>query len=319
MIRWLVILSLFIATATKAQEARMSFAFNEMLIGEHVPFSLELDYYDSLDNALVAWPQFDKMLTDKIEILDRTVDYVEAIDSATHHYRRKQEFTLTSFDPGKHILQPIGIELNDSMFYTNSAELMVNTVEVDTSKGITDIKGNYQVNYSFTEKMEDWFKKYWPWLAGGAGLAAIFLIVRLIKNRRPEPEEPAAPPIPAHITALATLFKLREEQAWTLDDKKKYYSDLTYTVRLYLEQRFGIHAIEQTTREIIDELKYADISEEDKVYLRKILSEADMVKFAKMKPDDVHGEESLNKSIVFVEKTKAESEEHQEEENKNVE
>ncbi|MEZ4921906.1 MAG: hypothetical protein R2780_01935 [Crocinitomicaceae bacterium] len=303
--RWGFIWLMVWPVLTQAQTARMSFAFSNVLIGEHVPFSIELEYYDSTDNALVAWPQFDKKLTDKIEILDRTVDYLELVDSTSHLYRRKQDFTLTSFDPGIHKLQPLGIELNDSMYYTNSTQIQVETVEVDTTKGITDIKGNYQVDYTFTEKVEDWFKKYWPWLAGIAGIIAVFLIVRLIRKRMPEKIEPEAPPIPAHITALATLFKLREEQAWLNEDKKEYYSELTYTVRLYLEERFGIQAIEHTTREIINDLRYADITEEDKVYLRKILSEADMVKFAKMLPDDQHGEESLYKSIAFVEKTKS--------------
>lgn len=307
MMRLLFILSL-VSSVAYGQQARMSFAYQDVLIGQHVPFTIELEYYDSSDNALVAWPQFDNMLTDYIEILDRTVDYVEVVDSNSFHYKRKQEFTLTCFEPGTHHLQPLGIELNDSMFYTNSTALNVETVEVDTTKGITDIKGNYQVEYTFAEKMEDWFAKYWPWLAGGAGLVAIFFLVRLIKNRRPEKVEPEAPPIPAHITALATLIKLREERAWLSEDKKGYYSDLTYTVRLYLEERFGIQAIEHTTREIINDLKYADITEEDKVYLRKILSEADMVKFAKMVPGEEHGEESLNKSIAFVEKTKKEEE-----------
>src|SRR5690606_27942836 len=116
--------------------------------------------------------------------------------------------------------------------------------------------------------------------------------------------EPEAPPIPAHITALKSLIELKKRQAWKTENKKEYYSELTYTVRLYLEERFGIQAIEHTTREIINDLKYADISEEDKVYLRKILSEADMVKFAKMTPQEKHGEESLEKSIDFVQKTK---------------
>jgi hypothetical protein len=305
--RWLTILTLC-TSVSLAQEASMSFAFEDIRIGEHVPFTIELEYFDSSDNALVAWPQFDDNLTDYIEILDRTVDYVEIIDSSSHHYRRKQEFTLTCFEPGTHLLQPLGIELNDSMYYTNSTQLFVETVEVDTTKGITDIKENYQVDYTFAEKAQDWFKYYWPWLLGGIGLVGLFFLVRAIRKNRPEPIEPEAPPIPAHITALATLIKLREEQAWTSDNKKEYYSDLTYTVRLYLEQRFGIQAIEHTTREIINELKFADITEEDKVYLRKILSEADMVKFAKMKPDNEHGEESLNKSIAFVEKTKKEEE-----------
>lgn len=246
------------------------------------------------------------MLTDYIEIIDRTVDFDEIVDSIAKLYVRRQEFTVTCFEPGIHRLKPIGIEFNDTMLYSNWVDLRVNTVEVDTSKGITDIKENYSVEYTFSEKMEDWFIKYWPFLAGAGGLVAIFFIVRLIRSRKPEEVVPEIPKIPAHITALKALIELRQKEAWKTENKKEFYSELTYTVRLYLEQRFGIQAIESTTREIIDELKYADISEEDKRYLRKILSQADMVKFAKMKPQEEQGEESLGKSIDFVEKTKLE-------------
>ena len=115
---------------------------------------------------------------------------------------------------------------------------------------------------------------------------------------------PYVPPIPAHITALKSLKKLEADKAWTSIKQKEYYSDLTYTVRLYLEERFGINAVEQTTREIIAELKYADISEDDKLHLRKMLSQADMIKFAKMTANEEQGKDSLYKSIDFVEKTK---------------
>lgn len=286
----------------------MIFRQPELRIGEQTTFVLNFEYPNATGEALIGWPQFDENLTDHIEILERTVDFDEIVDSNYSIYNRKQEFTVTCFEPGIHNLKPIGIEFNDSIYFTNPLKLFVETVEVDTTKGITDIKENYAVDYSFGEKMEDWFKQYWPFLAGSVGLVVLFFLIRLIKTKRPEKVEPAPPPIPAHITALKSLVELRRKQAWLMDDKKKYYSELTYTVRLYLEQRFSIQAIEHTTREIINDLKYADISEEDKMYLRRILSEADMVKFAKMKPENSFGEESLNKSIEFVEKTKKEEE-----------
>lgn len=302
-----------------AQRAEMLFRNDQIKIGEQTTFILNLEYKNPTGEALIRWPQFEENLTEDIEILERTVDYDEIVDSAYNIYSRKQEFTVTCFEPGMYHLKPIGIELNDSMYYTNPTQLLVQTVEVDTSKGITDIKENYSVEYSFSEKMEDWFKQYWPYLAGFGGLVALFFLFRLIKSKRPEKEEPAPPPIPAHITALKSLLELKKQQAWLTEDKKKYYSELTYTVRLYLEKRFGIQAIEHTTREIINDLKYADISEEDKVYLRKILSEADMVKFAKLKPEDSFGEESLYKSIDFVEKTKKEDELNHQEDRENGE
>ena len=294
-----------------SQKANMAFNVSELRIGEQTTFTLSLEYQKGAKEVLIAWPQFDEMLTDYIEILDRTVDFEATLDSSENKYIRKQEFTVTSFEPGFHKINPIGIELNDTMVYTNSANLFVESVAIDTSKGITDIKENYGVDYSFGEKIEDWFKYYWPYLAGAAALVACYFLFVLIKNRRPEKIIPDAPPIPAHITALKALIELKQKQAWRTEDKKQFYSELTYTVRLYLEERFGIQAIEHTTREIIDDLKFADISEEDKVYLRKILSQADMVKFAKMKPDETAGEDSLYKSIDFVEKTKKVEEENQ--------
>ena len=311
MIKWIFNISLLCSAITFGQKAEMLFRDSELRIGEQTTFVLSFEYPNPTGEALIGWPKFEDKLGNDIEILDRTVDFDEIVDSAQSIYNHKQEFTVTCFEPGLYTLKPIGIEFNDTVYFTNHLKLNVNTVAVDTTMGITDIKENYSVNYSFSEKLEDWFKQYWPFLGGFAGLVAIFFLFKLLKNRRPVKAEPAPPPIPAHITALKSLLELKRQQAWLIDDKKKYYSELTYTVRLYLEERFGIQAIEHTTREIIDDLKYADISEEDKIYLRKILSEADMVKFAKLQPENKFGEESLEKSISFVEKTKREEREEE--------
>ena len=159
--------------------------------------------------------------------------------------------------------------------------------------------------YPFLEQSKDWLKDNWYWLAIIAGLILTFFIWRYYKNRPSDEEEEILEEIiPAHILALEKLQDLLKSEKWKSEEKKAYYSDLTDTVRTYLENRFDIHAMEQTTREIINDLKYASISEEDKVYLRKILREADMVKFAKFTPSDEDAYAYLNKSIDFVNRTK---------------
>ena len=60
----------------------------------------------------------------------------------------------------------------------------------------------------------------------------------------------------------------------------------------------------KTTIEIIKDLKYCDIISKDKFFLQEILRQADLVKFAKFKPDNSDGEIVLNKSIEFVDRTK---------------
>ncbi|UKN01314.1 hypothetical protein K6119_16420 [Paracrocinitomix mangrovi] len=307
--KWLLYILLVLPSFSMGQKASMLFRQPELKIGEQTTFVLSMEFQDPEQKARIAWPQFDENLTEYIEILDRTVDHTKIVDSAKGIYVHQQEFTVTCFDAGIHKLKPLPVELNDSTYLTNPTELIVHTVEVDTTQTIKDIKGNYGVDYSFGEKLEDWFRKNWHWFVIVAGFIALFFIVRLMqRNKSEEKVAPPPPPIPAHITALKSLIEMKKREAWKTENKKEYYSELTYTIRRYLEQRFKIQAIEHTTREIINDLRYADISEEDKVYLRKILSEADMVKFAKMKPDSQHGEDSLEKSIDFVNKTKLEEE-----------
>jgi hypothetical protein len=287
-------------------KARLVIDYQKIRIGEQIKATLQLIYSDPTHKKLVGWPRFDETLSKDIEIIDRTVDF-EGILDTTGGLMRSQEFQITCFVPGFHLIPAIGIELDDSTYYTSPVSLIVEAVEIDTSKSIVDIKENYSVDYSFGEKVEDWFRSYWKWLAWIAVLIASYFVYLLWKNRRPTEEIiPYTPPIPAHITALKSLKLLEKNHAWESQEQKEYYSDLTYTVRLYLEQRFGIKAVEYTTREILVELKYADISEEDKAHLRKLLSQADMIKFAKMKADSDHGKDSLYKSIEFVEKTKKE-------------
>ena len=300
----LIISIVCLSFLTFGQKAELELGFDKMRIGEQIPMTLKIEYTSESDEVLIGWPQFNDEFTEHIEITDRTVDYEELIDSVNRIYQRKQDFNITCFEPGYHIIPAIAIEFGDSVYHTYPQTLLVETVEVDTSKGIVDIKENYAVDYTFSEKLEDWFAYYWPWLAGVGGLIALFFLVKLIKSREQEETEPYVPPIPAHITALASLKELESSEAWKSLEQKDYYSDLTYTVRLYLEQRFGIKAVEHTTREILLELKFADISEDDKLHLRKLLSQADMIKFAKMKADQNHGKDSLFKSIEFVEKTK---------------
>lgn len=295
---------LLLAFAAIGQKAYMTLDTAQMRIGEQTTLRISFEYNNPKEDALIGWPQFDEELTDKIEIIEKTVDYESLIDSSAKTYLRQQQMTISVFEPGFFTIPPVEIELNDQTYLTNELALFVNTVEVDTSKGIVDIKPKYEVDYSFSEMASDWFKTYWMYLSIGALVVALFLLFRYLRNRKqPEPET-EAPKIPAHITALEVLTRLLLEEEWKTENKKEYYSSMTDTVRRYLEERFNIFALEQTTREIIHDLKNADISDEDKVFLKKILNQADMVKFAKFNPADEDGYISLKQSIEFVERTK---------------
>ena len=71
-------------------------------------------------------------------------------------------------------------------------------------------------------------------------------------------------------------------------------------MRIYIEGRFKIAALEQTTDELMANFKYLVVDENSKVILKEILIISDLVKFAKEQPLANENELSLEKAIQFV-------------------
>ncbi|MFK8044290.1 MAG: hypothetical protein AB8B72_02255 [Crocinitomicaceae bacterium] len=253
----------------------------------------------------VNWPQFDDYLTNSVEIIDRSRLQTVVTDSITQDVMLMQNFVLTSFEEGENILEPILIKFKDSIYSTNVSSLYVSTVAVDTTNNIYDIKPIQEVDYKLSNRINDFFIDNWYWIVIVGLLSLILILLYYFYSKRERQQVISlAPIIPAHIPALKKLKALADSRAWENEDKKGYYSAVTDTVRKYLEERFEIQALEETTIEIIRDLKYSDIVSKDKFFLEEILKQADMVKFAKYKPDNQDGETVLSKSIEFVERTK---------------
>lgn len=113
--------------------------------------------------------------------------------------------------------------------------------------------------------------------------------------------------IPPHILALEKLTELKSQQLWQVGEIKKYQSELTHIVREYLEGRYGVHALESTTEEVIKDLVNQLIEVKDVNAVKRILQVADLVKFAKAKPDENIHESFMIEAIDFVERTKLEN------------
>lgn len=109
---------------------------------------------------------------------------------------------------------------------------------------------------------------------------------------------------PAHIVSLEKLESLKTKELWQQGKIKEYQSELTYIIREYLENRFGVQALESTTDEIVKDLKGGEFNPQHEESLKEILQIADLVKFAKAKPtEDIH-DRFMNQAVDFVEETK---------------
>ncbi|PIE99005.1 MAG: hypothetical protein CR961_01375, partial [Polaribacter sp.] len=98
------------------------------------------------------------------------------------------------------------------------------------------------------------------------------------------------PKIPPYELAIQELKALDEKLLWQNNKIKEYYSELTDILRTYIEDEFGVPALESTSDEIVKKLsrlhrkKQIIAPNETLNRLSKLLQTSDLVKFAKMKP-----------------------------------
>ena len=210
-----------------------------------------------------------------------------------------QSYTITSFDAGTYTLPAFSIGSVSGVLKTNELTLQVETVKVDTTKGIYDIKQPLAVTYTFL----DWLRDNWLWVA--LPLLGVLLAGGLIWYYRTRPKKEAVvevvkPGVPPHIIAVNKLKELREKKLWQQGEVKQYYIELSDVLREYLEKRYAIKTHEKTTDEIFAGLKRIDITGENKNTLHQILTLSDLVKFAKEKPLPAENEQSMDNAIIFV-------------------
>lgn len=302
--------TLLLALTSKAQEIKVKAQLDStiILIGDQVTLHLQIEYPNNLN---LIFPIPNDSLGKSVEIVERLL--LDSVILENNRQLISQDFIVTSFDTGHHEIPPFYFTFNfngltDSV-KSNSTMLHVFTLPkidslMNVMKGPIDIKGPYEAPVTFKEVA--------PWIMGTLLLAGlIFLILyalRRKRNNQPLFSLPQKPKEPAHVIALRELDHIKDEKLWQQGKTKLYYSEVTDTLREYIENRFEINAMEQTTDEIIAAFKYRKDLLNDNTFnnLKHILKNADLVKFAKFEPLPDDNNLALVDSFFFVNQTKIE-------------
>lgn len=209
------------------------------------------------------------------------------------------------FDSGFYRLPPfVYLSASDSVA-SNQVELTVVPVKVGENDAISDYKDiSDPSDRSFWDWMPDWlYDLWWLWLLMIVVVAcAIYFGMRYRKTGKfiPLPEKPQPKP---WTIALERLERLKAKNLWENGMEKEYFTDLTDILRDYLAQRFGINAMEMTSRQIMQTLAEQSDVKEKRGYVRKILDVADFVKFAKVRPLPADNVEAFDNAVNFVNET----------------
>lgn len=230
------------------------------------------------------------------------------------------EVTLTSFDSASYTLDHIAALVADQPVEAQDQPiLMVGTVPVDLEHPdeIRDIKPQWLADFVL------WDYLYYVALfyALMSLIALLFVTIAYFIGR--QKEERAA--VSAEVTeplrdpyeeAVEELAKLKDEKLWESDQVKEYYTEMSDILRRYLKRVYGFETGEKTSSEIL-ELFRSHIGRE-RMYddLSRILTTADLAKFAKYRPEMGENVSLLSASRAFVEehKPKADDKEKKEDE-----
>lgn len=292
-----VFIALTMAMPVVSQNAKVKSRLDttSILVGSqtNVRLSVECD-----ENTKVLWPEIGDTLRIEIEVLEKSPVDTIALDNDRVSY--KQVLKITSFDSGyyavppfRFVIDPDGIQQE---LETMAHLLEVHTIQVDTTQAFKDIAPIHEVPISFVEVV--------PWLLIGIAVVALIIFINILFKRRKSNEGQITvrrkPQIPPYKQALDDLDALKEKQLWQNGDLKGYYQGITDIFRFYLEQEFGVNAVEMTTSDILEQTAPHEHLNIFALQIHMLFTESDMVKFAKSKPgpDDHENIWSNAKQII---------------------
>lgn len=306
-LKYLLFITIFLYSLdpVAAQQVKVSASLerDSIWLGDQIKMILVAEYPVG---TTITFPQVKDSLNNGIDVISRSTRDSSKLSDGILQMR--QSYIITAFDSGPHPIEPFKFvghsRITPDTLRSNPLRLFVKVPPVDLKKGFADIKKPYGAPVTF--------KEIAPWILGIILLASIVFLILYAINRRkkniPLFSLPVKPKLPPHVVALSELDKLKEEQLWQHDKVKDYYTRLTDIIRVYLEDRYDVPAMEQTTQEILTQFKGENSAIKGKLFsgLQKTLDTSDLVKFAKYTPLADENHYVLVQAYALVEETKPE-------------
>jgi hypothetical protein len=275
---------------------------NRIVLGDQIGLHYNIEKEKEI---LLKLPVFKDTLTAGVEIIGTPT--IDSTKTKTDKMAISLDLLITAFDTGIYYIPPQPFIFRDGIYidtaFSRAAYLVVMGVAIDSTQTIRDIKGQEQAPIS-------------PWVIAAIvlgsllvlGLAGYLIYYFFIKKKDEEQEMriQTKPSEPAYIAALRELDRIKAQKLWQQHQVKEYYTRITYTIRWYISQRFGIPALEETSDEILANFRKLSFDHANMQYLESLLTLADLVKFAKGNPDPDENIVHLDNAYDFVKKTKDE-------------
>lgn len=301
-----ILVSALCATAVSAAPAVTVKAVADsavMVMGDLNHIRVSVDMPAGSPTQLVDFP----LLTPGMEFLPYNgVDVVASDSSSVIEGGRQKidfDFTIQAFAPGTLTLPPfaaVPVPGGDTVF-SNALTFKVLSVDVDSLETINPMESIVAPHTKWYDYIPDWL--LWTLVAIVAVIAALFAI-KYFRKQQVVAELRRTPPVPPYELAISRLATLKSRNLAESGHEKEYYTELVDILRQYLQGRFGINAMEMTSTQIVKALRSNPATRMTADEMRAVLSIADFVKFAKVRPLPDDNIKAFARAQSFVEQTK---------------
>jgi BatD DUF11 like domain len=245
-------------------------------VGDRITMTVSVEHPAG---ARVTWP--DSLDLAPFEVLETHEVPAQTTVEAT---KSTEVVTLTAFQLGdleipSFAVSVTGADGSEEVLHTDPFGVQVTSVGQDESGDIRDIRGPLGIPMS-TLRLLLWVLL--PLLAAGL----LYAVARRLRPRRDRASRPALGELPrlSHEVALEALSALEASGLLERGQVKEYHIEVSDILRVYVEARFRVDALEMTTLEIMVGLERQDAPERFRSGLRAFLDQCDLVKFAKVRP-----------------------------------
>ena len=301
------ILFIFFCISSFSQEVKFTIEAdtNSLLIGEPCYINIKLEVPSSISKNDIIFPKLIDIdtLSNNWEIwnLDSIIISSDIDNKGNYFTTYSQKVTLANFDTGKIELFPLSALIYDSLILSNNLIYNISATRLDNSENIKSIKDIKLDPLTLGDKLKALFYKYyWLLIIIILCIALWFIYKKYFYSRKDNIEQ--IPSIPIALILLKTLHDIEQKKLWQNGKYKLYFSQVIDVVWKFLEDRFDIYTFEKTSSEIINSIKFKNISEQDINNLQKSFFISDMVKFAKQTPTKEENEFVMLIAREFIQK-----------------
>jgi len=263
-------------TFSQEVKSKVSVDSTNYLVGDYINFLVELS---APKNVEFFFPSIKDSL--------KKLEFIEQLPLQKKEENGKNSFTyhfvLAGFDSGNVTIPSFQIPYKTnkdtafSILSTDSINLVIHTLAVDTTKEAKDIKEPIVIPFNWLELL------LWI-IAIAVVVTLLYFIYKKFIKRKDQGEEVIEIQRPPYEIALNSLDDLEAKKLWQSGKVKEYHTEITEIIRTYFEKRFSLPALELTSDETLELLKTKNDSSEIIPLTKDFLQNADMVKFAKFVP-----------------------------------